>query len=350
MATGTPGQDGDGAADKAPGVASAAVDPAVAPAVASALGPAVAGNAAGDPPGEPVKEPFDSTRWTPYLFLAPAVLVMFAGLVFPVLDAFYLAFFDWEIGRKFATAPFVGLENFARLLTDPAVRESIWVTLKFGFWTITIEMVLGVGLALMLEKPIRGASIFRTIFILPLMVSPVVVALVWRYLFDARVGWINYYLGLIGIEPQVWLGDPELAFFAIVLTDIWQWTPFIFIIVIAGLQALPSEVLEASKIDGAEWWQQIFLVKLPMIKSILVIALLMRLIDVFRALEVMYIMTGGGPGRSTELLSLHIYNRAFATQQLGYASAISVLLIVIVFMLSLGILKMNNPMGERSDV
>jgi len=298
----------------------------------------------------PEKEPFDRSRLTPYLFIAPAILVMFGGLVFPVLDAVYLSFFDWEIGRKFSTAPFVGFENFTRMIVDPNVWESIWVTIRFGFWTITIEVVLGVGLALMLEKPIRGASIFRTIFILPLMVSPVVVALIWRYLFDARVGWINYYLGYLGIEPQVWLGDPSLAFFAIVLTDIWQWTPFIFIIVIAGLQALPSEVLEASRIDGANWWQQIFLVKLPMIKSILVIALLMRLIDVFRALEVMYIMTGGGPGRSTELLSLHIYNRAFATQQLGYASAISVLLIVIVFLLSLAILTLNNPMRSKSDV
>jgi len=298
----------------------------------------------------PEKEPFDRSRLTPYLFIAPAILVMFGGLVFPVLDAVYLSFFDWEIGRKFSTAPFVGFENFTRMIVDPNVWESIWVTIRLGFWTITIEMVLGVGLALMLEKPIRGASIFRTIFILPLMVSPVVVALIWRYLFDARVGWINYYLGYLGIEPQVWLGDPSLAFFAIVLTDIWQWTPFIFIIVIAGLQALPSEVLEASRIDGANWWQQIFLVKLPMIKSILVIALLMRLIDVFRALEVMYIMTGGGPGRTTELLSLHIYNRAFATQQLGYASAISVLLIVIVFLLSLGILTLNNPMRSKSDV
>lgn len=298
----------------------------------------------------PGKEPFDRSRLTPYLFIAPAMLVMFGGLVFPVLDAVYLSFFDWEIGRKFSTAPFVGFENFTRMIVDPNVWESIRVTLRFGFWTITIEMVLGVGLALMLEKPIRGASIFRTIFILPLMVSPVVVALIWRYLFDARVGWINYYLGYLGIEPQVWLGDPSLAFFAIVLTDIWQWTPFIFIIVIAGLQALPSEVLEASRIDGANWWQQIFLVKLPMIKSILVIALLMRLIDVFRALEVMYIMTGGGPGRSTELLSLHIYNRAFATQQLGYASAISVLLIAIVFLLSLAILTLNNPMRSKSDV
>ena len=118
-------------------------------------------------------------------------------------------------------------------------------------------MALGIALALMLEKPIRGASVFRTIFILPLMISPVVVGLVWRYLFDARVGWINHYLhAWFGIEPQVWLGDPVLAFFAIVLTDIWQWTPFIFIIVTAGLQALPGEVLEAARIDGACVWSK----------------------------------------------------------------------------------------------
>ena len=294
---------------------------------------------------------FDSRALTPYWFILPAVAVMAAGLVYPVLDALYLSFFDWKIATPFSKAEYVGLANYVRMLADPDVRESVWVTIRFGFWTITIEMVLGVALALMLEKPIRGASVFRTIFILPLMVSPVVVGLIWRYLFDARVGWINYYLGLwFGLEPQVWLGVPDLAFFAIVLTDIWQWTPFIFIIVIAGLQALPGEVLEASRIDGANWWQQTFLVKLPMLRSILIIALLMRLIDVFRALEVMYIMTGGGPGRATELLSLHIYNRAFDAQLLGYASAIAVLLIVIVFGLSAAILAHGNPMNEKTDV
>ena len=302
--------------------------------------------------GQPVAAapPFNTAMLAPYFFILPAVAVMIAGLVYPVIQAFYLSFYDWKIGTDFDDAPFVGMRHFIRMLTDENVWESIWVTLSFGFWTISIEMFLGVALALLLEKPIRGASIFRTIFILPLMVSPVVVGLIWRYLFDARIGWINYYLGLVGIEPQVWLGDADLAFFAIVFTDIWQWTPFIFIIVIAGLQALPSEVLEASKIDGANWWQHILFVKLPMIRSILLIALLMRLIDVFRALEVMYILTGGGPGRATELLSLHIYNRAFDTQQLGYASAISVLLILIVFLLSLGILMMGNPMKEKSDI
>lgn len=293
----------------------------------------------------------DYRQWTPYLFIAPALFVMFGGLAYPVIQSLYLSFYDWKIGTPLSTANNVGFANYARMFVDPDVWESLWVTVRFGFWTISIEMALGIALALLLEKPIRGASIFRTIFILPLMVSPVVVGLIWRYLFDARVGWINYYLGSwFGIEPQVWLGDAELAFFAIVLTDIWQWTPFIFIIVIAGLQALPSEVLEASEIDGANWWQKIFLVKLPMISSILVIALLMRLIDVFRALEVMYIMTGGGPGRATELMSLHIYNRAFDAQLLGYASAISVLLIVIVFLMSFLILVIGNPMKDKSDV
>ena len=133
-------------------------------------------------------------------------------------------------------------------------------------------------------------------------------------------------------------------------TDIWQWTPFVFIIVIAGLQALPSEVLEASRIDGANTWQQIFLVKLPMIKSILIIALLLRLIDVFKGLEVMLILTEGGPGLATELLSLHVYKTAFDAQQLGYAAAISVLLLLIVFALSLAILLVSNPMKTRADV
>lgn len=306
--------------------------------------------AAGRPAGAAPPR-FSVRALTPWYFMAPAVLVMAGGLLYPIFDALYLSFFDWKIATPFSKASHVGLANYVRLVSDPDVRESLWVTVRFGFWTITVEMVLGVALALLLEKPIRGASVFRTIFILPLMVSPVVVGLIWRYLFDARIGWINHYLGeWFGIEPLIWLGAPDLAFFAIVLTDIWQWTPFIFIIVIAGLQALPSEILEASRIDGANWWQQTFLVKLPMIRSILVIALLMRLIDVFRALEVMYIMTGGGPGRATELMSLHIYNRAFDAQLLGYASAIAVLLIAVVFLLSLGILAHGNPMNEKSDV
>ncbi len=299
---------------------------------------------------DPAAPRFDRRKLVPYFFIVPAVAVMVAGLIYPVFEAVRLSFLDWAIGTDLATAEPVGLAHYRRMLADEDVATSVWVTLRFAFWTISIEMALGTALALLLEKPIRGAALYRTIFILPLMISPVVVGLIWRYLFDARIGWINYYLEQIGVPPQVWLGDAELAFMAIVITDIWQWTPFIFIIVIAGLQALPSDVIEAGRIDGASTSQQIFLIKLPMIRSILMIALLLRLIDVFRGMEVMYIMTGGGPGRATEVLSLHIYNRAFSAQQLGYASAIAVLLILLVFGLSVVILTLSNPMRDQADV
>jgi len=294
------------------------------------------------------KPHFTKAMIAPYLFIAPAVAIMLGGLCYPVFMSVYLSFYDWKIGSSLDNPPFVGFEHFIRMGADPQIWEVLWVTVRFGFHTIVIEMTLGTALALLLEKPIRGASLLRTIFVLPLMVSPIIVGFVWRYLFDARIGWINYYLlHWFGIAPQIWLGDPQLAFFAIVFTDVWQWTPFIFIIVIAGLQALPPEIIEATQIDGANWWQQIIFVKLPMIKSILIIALLMRLVDVFRSLEVMLIMTNGGPGRSTELLSLHIYKRAFETQQLGYASAISVLLIVLVFAISALLLSLANPMRSK---
>ena len=303
------------------------------------------------PRPRPRRPRFGSRALTPYWFILPAVAVMAAGLVYPVLDALYLSFFDWKIATPFSKAENVGLANYVRMLADPDVRESLWVTLRFGFWTIAIEMVLGVALALMLEKPIRGASVFRTIFILPLMVSPVVVGLIWRYLFDARVGWINYYLGLwFGLEPQVWLGAPDLAFFAIVLTDIWQWTPFIFIIVIAGLQALPVRGAGG----GAHRRGQLVAADLPRQAADDPVHPRHRVADApHRRVpgprgHVHH--DGGGPGRATELLSLHIYNRAFDAQLLGYASAIAVLLIVIVFGLSAAILAQGNPMNEKTDV
>ena len=221
-----------------------------------------------------------------YLFVAPAGIVMLLGLLYPLVMAFQLSFFDWSMGTPWDSKTFVGLDWFSHMMTDDAVWESFWVTLRFGFWVVTMEMILGTFLALLLEKPIKGASFFRTLFILPLMISPVVVGLIWRYLFDARAGMINYYLGVIGIEPVLWLASPEVALTSLIISDIWQWTPFIFIIVLAGLQALPSEVIEASRIDGANWWQSTLLVKLPMIRSVLLIALLMRIIDVYKVVEV----------------------------------------------------------------
>ncbi len=287
-------------------------------------------------------------RWVPALYVGPAVIVMAAACLYPVLSAFQLAGYDWALGTPWESARWVGWDNFATAFSNPRVWSSLATTLLFAAVCVTAEMALGIALALALEHPVRGLSFFRTLFILPMMIAPIAVGLAWRYLFDAQFGPINALLQAIGLNPQLWLADPTLAFVTIVVADIWQWTPFVFIMMLAALSSVDSAVIEAARIDGAGWWQQTFLVKLPMVMPIIAITLMMRLIDAFRVLEVIYVLTFGGPGDSTEILSLHIYKTAFVGQQIGVASAVSVLLLVVVAALSWGALRLSNPMAEET--
>ena len=287
-------------------------------------------------------------RWAPALFVGPAVLVMAAACLYPVLSAFQLSLFDWSMGTPWSSARFVGLDGFVSAFSNPRVWSSLWTTLLFAAVCVSAEMVLGIALALALEHPVRGMAFFRTLFILPMMIAPIAVGLAWRYMFDAQFGLINSVLGLFGVAAQTWLADPALAFVAIVIADVWQWTPFVFIMMIAALAGVDASVIEASRIDGARWWQMTFRVKLPMVMHVIAITLMMRLIDAFRVLEVIYVLTFGGPGDSTEILALHIYKTAFVGQQLGVAAAISVLLLLVVALLSWGALRLSNPMkGEE---
>lgn len=283
-------------------------------------------------------------HWVPALYIGPAVVVMAAACLYPVLAAFQLAGYDWSMGTPWSSARWVGWDNFVSAFANPRVWSSLWTTLLFAAVCVSAEMVLGIALALALEHPVRGMAFFRTLFILPMMIAPIAVGLAWRYLFDAQFGLINAVLGLFGIAAQSWLADPSLAFASIVVADIWQWTPFVFIMMIAALAGVDGAVIEASRIDGANWWQMTFRVKLPMVMHVIAITLMMRLIDAFRVLEVIYVLTFGGPGDSTEILALHIYKTAFVGQQLGVAAAISILLLAVVAALSWGALRLSNPM------
>jgi multiple sugar transport system permease protein len=285
-----------------------------------------------------------TARWVPALYVGPAVLVMVAACLYPVLSAFQLAGYDWSMGTPWSSARWVGWDNFVSAFSNARVWSSLLTTLLFAAVCVAAEMALGIALALALEHPVRGMAFFRTLFILPMMIAPIAVGLAWRYLFDAQFGLINAVLGLFGIAAQTWLADPTLAFIAIVVADVWQWTPFVFIMMIAALANVDSSVIEASRIDGANWWQMTFRVKLPMVMHVIAITLMMRLIDAFRVLEVIYVLTFGGPGDSTEILALHIYKTAFVGQQLGVAAAISVLLLVVVALLSWGALRLSNPL------
>jgi multiple sugar transport system permease protein len=272
---------------------------------------------------------------------------MAVACLYPVFTAFQLAGYDWSMGTPWESANWVGWDNMVAAFSSARVWSSLWTTLIFAAVCVSAEMALGIALALALEHKVRGMAFFRTLFILPMMIAPIAVGLVWRYMFDAQFGLINAALMAFGMEPKTWLADPTLAFVAIVIADIWQWTPFVFIMMIAALANVDSSVIEASRIDGAGWWQMTLRVKLPMVMHVIAITLMMRLIDAFRVLEVVYVLTFGGPGDSTEILSLHIYKTAFIGQQLGVAAAISVLLLVVVALLSWGALRLSNPMKEE---
>jgi multiple sugar transport system permease protein len=285
-------------------------------------------------------------RITPYLFVAPAALVMILALFYPISYMVWGSFRDWDPSQSLSETEFVGLANYAKLLVDPAFHASFWVTIIFAFTVVTVEMVLGVGLALLLDRNIRGMSVLRTLFILPMMIAPVVVGLVWRYMYHQTYGTFNRFLEAIGLEGVNWLGQNPLL--SVIMADIWQWTPFIFILSLAALQSLPKSALEAARIDGATGWQQIVHIKIPLMLPVLIVTMLLRLIDAFKVLEVILVLTGGGPGLSTEILALRIARTAREFRELGEAAAMSNYLLMLLMVLTLGMFAFTRWQEARA--
>ncbi len=289
-----------------------------------------------------------ASRLTPYMFLAPAALVLAVALFYPICYMIYASFLDWNPSQRIGEAEFVGIRNYVKLFGDPNFRESLWVTLKFAGIVVTLEMIIGVGLALLLDRNIRGMSVLRTLFILPMMIAPIVVGLMWRYMYHPTVGIFNKTLTGLGFDSVPWLSDGSWAFASVIIADIWQWTPFIFILSLAALQSLPSSAIEASKIDGATGWQQIVYIKLPLMLPVLIVTLLLRLIDSFKVLEVILVMTNGGPGLSTEILSLRINRTASEFRELGEAAAMSNLLLIVLLILTFAMFIYNKAQDARA--
>ena len=285
-------------------------------------------------------------RITPYMFVAPAALVMILALFYPISYMIWGSFRDWDPSQSLSETEFVGLANYAKLLVDPAFHASFWVTMVFAFTVVTVEMILGVGLALLLDRNIRGMSVLRTLFILPMMIAPVVVGLVWRYMYHQTYGTFNRFLESIGLEGVNWLGQNPLL--SVIMADIWQWTPFIFILSLAALQSLPKSALEAARIDGATGWQQIIYIKLPLMMPVLIVTMLLRLIDAFKVLEVILVLTGGGPGLSTEILALRIARTAREFRELGEAAAMSNYLLMLLMVLTLGMFAFTRWQEARA--
>lgn len=290
-------------------------------------------------PASKHRKPF--SRWRdlslPYLLIAPTVAVLLALSIYPLVYAIKVAFQSGTGASLHWT-----LANFARLATDNFFLAALWHTLIYATVALTFEFLLGLGLALLLDRPMRGRSLFRAALLIPMMLPPVVVGVVWRLMLNADFGAINGTLKSLGLNTDAltWTASPTLALVSVIAVDIWQWTPFMFLVLLAGLQAIPQEPYEAAVIDGSSAWQTFRYVTLPLLRPAILIALLLRTMDLLRVFDQIFILTEGGPGFATETVSLYIYRNAFRFFDFGYAAAMSFVLLLLTNLISAGYIRL----------
>ena len=267
---------------------------------------------------------------TAFAFVLPALLIVIIVLIYPVLFNFNLSLRSWSLfDLPQDRGAFIWLENFQKVVTNSRFQNALIVTVKFMLGTVIIEYILGLVIALLLNSKFKGRDFFRTIFMLPMMMAPVVIAIQWKYLLSGSFGVINHTISVLGFNPPSWLSQPGLTLWTIIFVDVWAYVPFVAIILLAGLQNIPDDLYEAARVDGANPWQQILYITLPLLKPATILALLIRATEVFKTFELIYVLTGGGPADSTEVLGLFAYRVAFSEGSLGKASAIAVFIAII---------------------
>lgn len=275
-----------------------------------------------------------SVDFTPryWLFAAPAVVVIAAVIVFPWIFTLYMSGHDWKIGGG---PEFVGLQNYAELFRDSRFLESMGHTLYFTVLAVVLPILFGTAAALVFHRdfPLRG--LLRTIFVMPMMATPVAIALVWTMMFHPQLGVLNYLLSLVGIGPQEWVYAPGTVIPTLVMVEVWHWTPLVMLIVLGGLAGLPSEPYESARIDGASDWQMFRHITLPLVWPFIMVAVVIRTIDALKAFDTIFVITQGGPGTASETLNIFLYLQAFQFYKIGYASAVVVIFFAIVILLSL---------------
>jgi multiple sugar transport system permease protein len=265
--------------------------------------------------------------------LAPAVVLFLLLTILPMLNLVALSFHEVEWVNREAIWDWVGLHNYAKLTEDTLFHAGIWNTIIFAVTAVAIQMVLGFGLALLTMQITRGQLFYRTIFILPILVPGIIIGAIWKLLYSFDFGVFNQVLVAFGANPQDWLGDPNLALASVIVVDIWHWTPFCFLLILAGLESLPEDIYKAAKIDGATAWQTLKFITVPLMMPTLVVTFIFRMILAFKVFDEIYLLTGGGPGTSTEVISFTIYRRFFTEDQAGYGSAVSVATFTVIALL-----------------
>lgn len=278
-------------------------------------------------------------RLLPYALVAPAVMLMLLAVAYPIGFNLYASLQRWNMLYSDMPEAFLGLRAFAGIVLDGAFWHAVRVTLVITAAAVAIELSLGLALALLVHEDIHAGRLLRTLLVAPIMATPLIVALVFRLMWHGEFGLINYVLSLAGLGPVLWLTQPATAVTAVVLTEVWHNTSFVFLVLLGALQMLPREPYEAARVDGATWLQRLRYVTLPMLRPAILVALLFRTVFAIRMFDEIWVLTRGGPQSATETISLLIYKSAFEMFDVGHAAGLSILLLLLTAALALVMIR-----------
>lgn len=277
------------------------------------------------------------------MFVVPTIVFLILINIFPLFYSLILSFADYSAVS--ARPPnWIGIQNYRELLRDPHVWESLYITLKYVIISVSGQLVVGFGVALLLNRSIPGKGTITTLLLLPMMMSMAIVGLFWKLLYSPSWGIINY---LFGLQNFVWISNADVALLAIAITDIWMWSPFVMLLSLAGLSAIPKHLYEAAAIDRASRWFTFRRITLPLVTPLLLIAVIFRTMEAFKTFDLAFIMTGGGPGTATELIAIKLYNMAFPQWQTGKSCALAYILLIMIIGISNIYIKYLNKAKER---
>jgi multiple sugar transport system permease protein len=283
------------------------------------------------------------------VLVTPAVIVMCAVVFFPILATVWLSLHKYNLKYPYLGQPFVGLDNYVKILSDGRFLNSLKVTTLFTVSSVSVELVLGMAIALLLNRPFKGRGLVRTAVLVPWALTTVVMARMWAWIFNSEYGVFNAILYGLGFIDQYipWVADTQFALWAAMGADIWKTTPFMALLLSAGLQTIPRELYEASMVDGASGWKQFWSVTIPILKPTILVALLFRTLDAARVFDLLFVLTGGGPGFATESLSIYTYRSLFVNLDFGYGSALAVATFLYVMLISFIYIKVLGARTER---
>ncbi|PWE54323.1 sugar ABC transporter permease [Metarhizobium album] len=267
-------------------------------------------------------------RRATWLLLGPALVFLGALSVWPFVYLLYASFTSYQLAIPIPIE-WVGFKNFSRVITNARFLSSLGITLIFALVAVPLQILIGMGLALLLNGITRGRELYASLFLIPMMVAPIVVGFSWNLFLNPIYGPLNSFLKAIGFEPPAWAQSPDWALPTLVLVDTWQWTPFVMVVLLAGLKSIPSRVYEAARVDGSNRWQTFFHIVLPMLYPYLTVAFVLRFIDSFRVFDIIYILTRGGPGTSTQNLAYYTYDMGFGRFEFGIAGALSIIQLIL---------------------